>query len=134
MIKNMIQQEKPQIFFMQETKCNSTTLDQTLIKAWPGSKAVAVDALGASGGLATAWDERAITLNNIHANNHCIQAMFRIIRTNVHGHLTNFYFPQKALNKIGILNTVTLINSTRIHLLWIKGRDFNMIIKLEEKK
>jgi len=43
----MFQQEKPQIFFMQETKCNSTTLDQTLAKAWLGSKVVAVDALEA---------------------------------------------------------------------------------------
>lgn len=43
LIKNMIQEEKSQVFFMQETKCNSTTLDQTLAKAWSGSKAVVID-------------------------------------------------------------------------------------------
>ena len=119
---------------MQETKCNSTTLGQTLTKAWLGSKIVAVDALGASGGLTIAWDERAITLTNIHANHHFIQATFHIIGTNVHGHLTNVYFPQEAVNKIDILNTLTLINSTRIHPLWITRGDFDMITKLEEKK
>jgi len=48
----MLQQEKPQILFLQETKCNSTTLDRILAKAWPGSKEVVVDTIGASGGLA----------------------------------------------------------------------------------
>jgi len=102
---------------MQETKCNSTTLGQTLAKAWPGSQAVAVDALGASGGLTIVWDERAITLTNIHASKHFIQATFHIIGTNVHGHLTNVNFPQETMHKIDILNTLSLINSNRTHPL-----------------
>jgi len=47
-------------------------LDQILAKAWPGSKEVAVEAMGASGGLAIIWDDRAITLTNIHASKHFI--------------------------------------------------------------
>jgi len=66
-------------------------------------------------------------------SHHFIQATFHIIGTNVHGHLTNVYFPQEVVNKLAIMNTLTLINSTRIHLLWITGGDFNMITKLEEK-
>ena len=65
---------------------------------------------------------------------HFIQATFHIIGTNVHGHLTNVYFPQEAMNKIDILNTLDLINSKRSHPLWIIGGDFNMITKLEEKR
>lgn len=64
-------------------------LDQILIKAWAGSNEVVVEAIGDSGGLAIVWDVRAITLTNIHASNHFIQAMFHITWTNVHGHLTN---------------------------------------------
>jgi len=109
-------------------------LDQILAKAWPGSKTVVVNASGASRGLAIVWDERAIMLTNIHASKHFIQATFHITGTNVHGHLTNVYFPQEAMNKIDILNTLALINSERTHPLWIRGGDFNMITKLEEKR
>lgn len=62
MIKNMIQHEKPNIFFMQEIKCNSKTLGPILSKAWPGCQIVMVDASGASGGLAIAWNTQAILL------------------------------------------------------------------------
>ena len=93
MIKNMIKQEQPQIFFMQETKCNSTTLGNILSRAWPGCHSVVVDASGASGGLAIAWNTQAISLSDFHASHHIIQATFHIIGTNIHGHLTNFYFP-----------------------------------------
>lgn len=113
----MFQQGKPQVFFMQETKCNSTALDHILAKAWPGSKAVAVDASGASGGLAIVWDEQAITLTNIHASKNFFQETFHITGTNVHRHLTNLYFHQETRNKIDILNTLSLINSERTHPL-----------------
>ena len=52
----MIEQEKPSIFFIQETKCNSETLEKTMAKACPGCTEIAVDALGASGGLAIIWN------------------------------------------------------------------------------
>ena len=134
MIRNMIKQEQPQIFFLQETKCNSSTLGQILSKAWPGSRSVAVDASGASGGLAIAWNKQTITLSDFHASHHIIQATFHIIGTNIHGHLTNVYFPQEAGNKTALLDTIELLNLNRVHPLWIAGGDFNMIIKLEEKQ
>jgi len=118
---------------MQEKKCNSNTLGTILSKAWPGSQSVAVDSSGASGGLAIAWDTQAISLTDFHANNNLIQATFHIIGTNIHGHLTNVYFPQDAVNKLALLNTIARINSTRAHPLWIAGGDFNMITKLEER-
>jgi len=134
LMNNMLQQEKPQILILEETKCNSTTLDQILAKAWPGSKEVVVEAMGASGGLAIVWDDRDITLTNIHASKNFIQAKFHLTRTNVDGHLTNVYFPQEVTKKVDTLNTLTHINSERSHALWITGGDFNMITRLEEKR
>eukprot|EP00253_Pinus_taeda_P023643 PITA_23643 len=133
MIKNMIKQEQPQIFFMQEMKCNSNTLGNILSRAWPGCHSVAVDASGASGGLAIAWNTQAITLSEFHASHHIIQATFHIIGTNIHGHLTNVYFPQEAGNKIALLDTIEALNFNRLHPLWIIGGDFNMITKLEQE-
>lgn len=125
--------EKQQICFLQEMKCNSSTLGSILSRAWPGCQSVAVDASGASGGLAIAWNMQALTLSNFHASHHIIQATFHIIGTNIHGHLINFYFPQEARNKIALLNTREALNLNRMHPLWIIGGDFNIITKLEEK-
>lgn len=93
LLKNLILQEKPQIIFLQENKCNSTALERIASKAWPGSLSVVVDANGASGGLEIIWDACTIRLNNFHAAKNFIQAIFHISGTNIHGHLTNVYFP-----------------------------------------
>eukprot|EP00253_Pinus_taeda_P028580 PITA_28580 len=132
-LKNMIKMEKPQIRFLQETKCNSSTLGSILSKAWPGCQLVAVNASGASGGLAIAWNTREITLFDFHASHHFIQATFHILGTNIHGHLSNVYFLQEAGKKIDLLNTIGALNNNRMHPLWIIGGDFNMITSLEEK-
>jgi len=133
MLKNMIKMEKPQLCFLQETKCNNTTLRSILSKAWPGCQSVVVDASGASGGLAIAWNTQVLTLSDFHASHHLIQATFHILGTNIHGNLSNVYFPQDAGHKIALLNTIEALNNNRLHPLWIIGGDFNMITKLEEK-
>ena len=134
MIKNMMQQERPHVFFIQETKCNNNTLGSILSRAWPGSHSVAVDASGASGGLAIAWDPQAISITDAHVVHNIIQATFHLTGTNIHGHLTNVYFSQDSMQKIALLNTMEALSSNRTHPLWIMGGDFNMIRKSEEKR
>lgn len=133
-LKKMIKQENPQVLFLQETKCNSNVLDRLATKIWPGSLNAAVDADGASGGLAILWDSRAINLRNIHAHRNFLQASIHITGTNLHGLLTNVYFPRGASLKAEILNSLSVLNRNRQHPLWISGGDFNMITRLEEKR
>lgn len=133
MLKNMIKMEKPQMCFLQETKCNSSTLGDILSKAWPGCRSVAVDAMGASGGLAIAWNSQAVTLTDFHASHHLIQAVFHILGTNIHGNLSNVYFPQDIGSEIRLLDTIEALNNNRSHPLWIVAGDFNMITSSEEK-
>jgi len=59
-------------------------LERIAAKAWPGGLVTAVDAQGASGGLAILWDARTINLNNIHASKNFIQATFHLTGTNAH--------------------------------------------------
>jgi len=56
MIKNLIQQENPPIFFLQETKSTSTALEKIGNKLWSGSCSVSVDASGDLGGLTILWN------------------------------------------------------------------------------
>ena len=120
--------------FLQETKCNSSTLRSILSRAWPRCQSVAVDAEGALGGLAIVWNPQMIFLHDFHASHNIIQATFHITGTNIHGNLTNVYFPQEARNKIALLNTIEALSLSRTHPLWIIGGDFNMITKLEENQ
>lgn len=59
--------------------------------------------------------------------------MFHLIGTNIYGHLTNVYFPQESTQKLKQLETLEIFNAPRTHPLWLIGRDFNMITRLEEK-
>ena len=117
MIKNMIQKERPHLLFLQETKCNSQTLGSILTKAWPGSRSVVVDASGFSSGLAIAWDTQSLQVGDFHASHNLIQATFHPIGTNIHGHLSNVYFPQDQASKVALLNTLDHLNSNRSHPL-----------------
>eukprot|EP00253_Pinus_taeda_P026862 PITA_26862 len=133
-LKNLIMDEKPTILFLQETKCNLTFLERIAAKAWPGGKVTAVDAQGASGGLAILWDAGKIQLLNIHVNKHFIQAIFHLLGMNVYGHITNVYFPQESQQKAEVLETLSHLNQDRSHPLWVAGGDFNMIASLEERQ
>lgn len=113
LVKNMIMEEKPAILFLQETKCNQVVLEKVVAKAWPGGLVTAVEAQGASGGLAILWDARLIQLDNIHANRNFIQATFHLIGTNISGHITNVYFPQEIQQKADILEALTQLNADR---------------------
>ena len=119
---------------MQETKFSSTILERVAAKAWPGGLVTAVDAQGASGGLAILSDARAIQLNNIQANKSFIQATFHLSGTNTHGMITNVYFPQDTAQKAQILNILSELNKDRPFPLWISRGDFNMTASTEEKQ
>jgi len=133
MLKNVIQQEKPTIVFLQETKSNSTILEKILRKIWVGCSSVTVDASGASGGLAIIWNPQLLTLQDFHASHFFIQATFHLTGTDIHSHLSNVYFPQQLNQKLALLDTLTILNSNRQFPLWIGGGDFNFIRALEEK-
>lgn len=92
-----------------------------------------MDASGASGGLEILWNPQILSLQDFHASHFFIQTTFRLIGTNIHGLLTNVYFPQDLQKKLDLLNSLTALSSARSHPLWISGGDYNIITALEEK-
>jgi len=120
--------------FLQETKSTNTALEKILNKAWSGSRSVSVDVVGASGGLSIVWNPQILLLQDFHATHHFIKATFHLTGTDIHGLLTNTYFPQDLHHKLEVLDTLTDLNYSRQFPLWISGGDFNIITHLEEKK
>lgn len=80
------------------------------------------------------WNPQVLTLQDFHATHFLIQATFHLIGTNIHGHLSNVYFPKNPHKKLELLHTLTVLNSNRQFPLWIGGGDFNIITTLEEKQ
>jgi len=113
MIKNLIQQEKPSIFFLQEKKSSNIAIERILNKIWAGSRSISVDASGASGGLVILWNPQTLSLYDFHATHHLIQPSFHLIGTNIHGHLSNVYFPQTIQQKLDLLETISILNENR---------------------
>lgn len=117
MLKNMIQQENPSLVFLQETKGNSIVLEKILNKVWTRCRSVSADASGASRGQEILWNPQILSLQDFHASHFFIQTTFHLIGTNIHGLLTNVYFPQDLQKKLDLLNTLTTLNSGRSHPL-----------------
>jgi len=134
LLKRKISTEKPAIIFLQETKCSSEEICQSGPQAWRGCSVVAVDAQGASGGLAILWDPRQVKLSNFFCTRRSISADFQIIGAGGLGLLTNVYGPNAPGEKPDFLNLLEWINQTSQAKPWIVGGDFNMIKSIAEKR
>ena len=100
MLKRKIQQEKPTILMLQETKSNSDKLDNLMSKLWWGNRSIFVDSVRASGGLTISWNPVEVVLDNFMASHHSISTHFHPIGTNMHGRITNVYGPQLSDQKL----------------------------------
>ena len=69
-----------------------------------GYDTTVVDSIGASRGIAIAWNPAILSLSHFHASHHFIQASFHLNGTSLKGLLTNVYFPQTTASKIRILD------------------------------
>jgi exonuclease III len=69
-IRNLIRIEAPDILLLQETKMEDSDFLQTSKKLWNKSKATAVSARGASGGLGTLWNDSKFSLVSETSNTH----------------------------------------------------------------
>jgi exonuclease III len=132
-LKTLIDDEKPSIMMIQETKCNSITMEKLATKCWKGCNAIAVDVEGASGGLAILWNPNEIFLSHFFTTRHTISAKFQPIGSEQTGYITNVYGPQTPQDKLSFLQTLYHLNPLIEAQPWLLGGDFNIITSLSEK-
>ena len=98
-INRKIKQESLDILFLQETKCSFMGLSKIKEKIWKGSQAMALDAVGQSGGIAILWQPRSVEFSNWRANKFALMADFFFLDSGVYGKAGNIYgpscFPEK---------------------------------------
>ena len=67
-------QEKPDILFLQETKCNLEGLEKIKNKIWKGCQLMALVVVGQVGGIEILWQAREVELSGWRANKYSLMA------------------------------------------------------------
>jgi len=73
----LINQEKPTIVLLQETKCDKETMTTLAKKCWNECKVKEVIAMGFSGSLEVLWNLYQVTLENFVEGPNLLSADFR---------------------------------------------------------
>jgi hypothetical protein len=96
-MNTLIKDEKPFLMMIQETKCNSITMEKLATNFWRGCNPIVVDVEGTRGRLAILWNPNEIFLSHFFTTRHAILAKFQTIGSEKTGYITNVYRPQTPL-------------------------------------
>jgi exonuclease III len=62
-----IMEEKPDILFLQETKCASTIAEALFARCWRHNECIFNDSNGVAGGIVILWNPTTITLDGFYS-------------------------------------------------------------------
>ena len=127
-------QEKPDLVFLQETKCTNQKLDEVGKRLGRQLDYLAVEGNGMSGGLATFWTPKSLHLLNAEATKTFLALEMQVIGEKGTFLFTNVYSPQRQEDKMMLLSNLTKLHQRHFNSSAIYGGDFNMITSLNEKK
>ena len=133
-LKRKIQKYKPDIMFLQETKCSSPNISNLCRKLGRHMEVLENVSQGREGDLATMWDTKEIQMLSAEANKHFMAVEFQPIGNSGSFLCINIYSPQKLEDKINFLDALTRLIIRHPRSKCILGGDFNMITTLLEKK
>jgi exonuclease III len=134
MLRELILVETRDVVLLQETTCTSEDMDRLLPYCWRQGRAVSIDAIGTTGGVAIIWNTNDVLMEKFYTTRWSITTEYRLISSNKPGHLTNVYGPASPRDKHAFLRSLRHLSSLTKHDRWILGEDFNIIRSLEEKK
>ena len=95
---------------------------------------MALDAIGAAGGLGILWNPNLVSLSNFSASRNTQSANFLIQGTSMRGVIMNVYNPFQLAHKPVFLKEIRTMGERLGQGHWILGGDFNIIRSLDEKK
>ena len=98
-IRNLIRIEASDILLIQETKLEDSIFLQTSKKIWSKSRAKAVSAQGASGGLDTLWNDIKFLLVSETSSTHWLLLKMQHLVTKEFFCIFNVYVPVNAAEK-----------------------------------
>eukprot|EP00253_Pinus_taeda_P016264 PITA_16264 len=133
-LKRKIQKYKPEIMFLQETKCSNPNINNICRNLGRHMEILENASQGREGDLATMWDTKEIQMLSAEANKHFMAVEFQPIGNSSSFLCINIYSPQKLEDKINFLDALTRFIIRHPISKCILGGDFNMKTTLLEKK
>lgn len=133
-LKNKVQKNKPDIIFVQETKCASSTIHNISKKLGKHMEYMETTSSGWEGGLVTLWDPQVIKVLSSEVTRSLIAIEALVVGNSKTYLCTNVYGPQKLEEKFIFLRTLLNLKLRFPRAKAIIGGDFNMITTLMEKK
>lgn len=134
LLKRQMEKYKPNMLFLQETKCNKVLIEKLRIKLGRNFEVLEIESKGREGGLATFWDTKRYQLVAAEESKNYL-ALEMLLTGNSSSFLcSNIYSPQRLDDKLDFLDSLKQLMERHPKENCILGGDFNMITSLMEKK
>jgi exonuclease III len=93
-LRNRLKQEQPDLYFIQETKCNTDRMETISQQQWRKYKMVAIRGHQMAGGILTLWNPQVLSLIAAEATRHTLTVCMQLIGNTEVILCTNVYGPQ----------------------------------------
>jgi len=127
-------QEKPDIMFIQETKCAINQMENISKRLGKSTKYIDIASQGWEGGIATLWDTKVIDIISMEATRSFIATEIQLTGNSETYLCINVYGPQRLEDKFSFLKSLMNLKLRYPTSKIIMGGGFNMITSLLEKK
>lgn len=134
LLKRKFQKEKPDIMFIQETKCDINHMENISKRLGKPIEFIEVASQGWEGGIATLWDTRVVGIFSMEATRSFVATEVQMIGNSETYLCINVCGPQRLEDKFSFLSSLMSLKLRHPTSKIIMGGDFNMITSLLEKK
>ena len=133
-VKDLVRMSSLEILLIQETKMEEPETIQASKKFWKKGEGRAVNARGASGGLATFWNSTTLDLLEDHSTIHWLFTKFQHTASGLQISLFNIYAPILLSEKRECWDSLNSFLSTNLHDNLVLAGDMNVTLALSKKK
>ena len=105
-LSNRMKEEKPNLVFIQETKCSLDKIRQIHSKWLIKHEYLEVKENNATGGILTLWNPQKLGILDAEASNNYLSVVIQPLGDKEVYLLTNVYGPQKSNNKLRLLTSL----------------------------
>jgi ribonuclease HI/exonuclease III len=133
-LRDLTRLTRPEVLLIQETKLEKEDFLRASIKFWKKGPARAVSARGASGGIATLWDDSKLDFIEEETSTHWIYTKLLHKRSGLLVSLFNLYVPVAITEKKDCWDSLALFLNHNSSVNIIVAGDLNVTLSPSEKK
>jgi len=133
-LSNKIKEEKPDMVFIQETKCSVDKIREIHSKWLVKYEYLEVKENNTAGGILTLWNPKKFGILAAEASRNHLSMVIQPLGGKECYMITNVYGPQHLEDKLRLITSLEELREKHLVMPWILGGDFNMIRSLTEKK